>query len=357
MLDELIRRGDRDCAELVQRQHCEPELVMPLQNEHDAVAATDAERLEVVGALIRGTLHLAEGKAALDHVARDVQHRKLVGIFVGDGVDDVVGEVERFLVLEIDLLQAALRILRRMHKLLDRKRLGQARGGDAEADLLFVHLLVAGHDDRTEDTVLAADGDHAVGRGGIVVDAVALFQKLDVAADLNLQFARKDVVEFLAAVRRHVDRTVLLCFGVFIADPVGLREVVAEAGREVADLDAVLARGEARMAAARHRIGRKICAAAFEDVRHADAEGKRAFMNKRKGKIQLTRLVARVFLRRGIRAPRHLLHRETGDLAHVADTACNLEDLIGGVHGVHCFSFLPVLSRCNHRHLLKTGCA
>ena len=43
MLEELVRSRDSDGTELIKTDHCEPELVMTLQNEHDLVTLLDAE--------------------------------------------------------------------------------------------------------------------------------------------------------------------------------------------------------------------------------------------------------------------------------------------------------------------------
>ena len=42
MREKLVRRGDRDRAELMQREHRDPELIVAAKNEHDAVALLDA---------------------------------------------------------------------------------------------------------------------------------------------------------------------------------------------------------------------------------------------------------------------------------------------------------------------------
>lgn len=53
MFLQLIGRGDRNGAQLVQAENRKPELIMAFEHEHDAVAAPDAERFEIVRTLRR----------------------------------------------------------------------------------------------------------------------------------------------------------------------------------------------------------------------------------------------------------------------------------------------------------------
>ena len=60
---------------------------------------------------------------------------------------------------------------------------------------------------------------------------------------LDLQLAGEDDVELLAGVGGEVDGPVLLGLVVLVGDVVGLRQLVAEVGGQVADGDALLLGG------------------------------------------------------------------------------------------------------------------
>lgn len=121
---QLVGRRDGDGAELVQAEDGEPELIVPLQDQHDAVAALDAEGGEVVGRLARAVLHVLEGEAALGHVVRHVQHGELVRAPSGDAVDDVEGKVEFVLMRKMELLETAVLVLHRLDEVRTQKLLG-----------------------------------------------------------------------------------------------------------------------------------------------------------------------------------------------------------------------------------------
>lgn len=94
MLDQQIRCRDDDRAEFVERENREPEVVMPLENDHDAVALADSERLEVVRGHRRISRHIPEREASLVLLGVEVEHRELVRTLLGERVDDVKREVE-----------------------------------------------------------------------------------------------------------------------------------------------------------------------------------------------------------------------------------------------------------------------
>ena len=62
---QLIGGGDCYSAQLVQRNHGGPELVVALQHQHNLVALLDTKGGEVVGVLVGHILHVLEGEAAL----------------------------------------------------------------------------------------------------------------------------------------------------------------------------------------------------------------------------------------------------------------------------------------------------
>ena len=100
----------------MQRQYCVPELVVAFEHQHYAVALFNSERFKVVCALIRGALHIVKGKAALDLIFINVQHRKLFGVFLRYFVHNIKGEVKFILVFELYFLQRAVFGFCALHK-------------------------------------------------------------------------------------------------------------------------------------------------------------------------------------------------------------------------------------------------
>ena len=136
MLLHLVGCGNGYRADLVQSQHGEPELVVTLADQHDAVASLNAKRFEVVSTLGRGTLDVAEREAALGHVAGHVQHSKLIGLFSAQSIDNIKCEIEVIGVLEGQRLQNALVAFAHVH------------------EVLPYALLVVAHHDRGRGTQL-----------------------------------------------------------------------------------------------------------------------------------------------------------------------------------------------------------
>ena len=52
VFDEQVRGGDDDCAQFMQSEYGNPELIVSLQHQHDPVALFDALCLEIVGGFI-----------------------------------------------------------------------------------------------------------------------------------------------------------------------------------------------------------------------------------------------------------------------------------------------------------------
>ena len=94
VLKELIHSKHRHCAELVQAEHSIPELIVPPKHEHDSVALFDAEGLEIIRRLRRSLFDILEAETALLLIGGYVEQGELVGRFIGNGVDDIVGEIE-----------------------------------------------------------------------------------------------------------------------------------------------------------------------------------------------------------------------------------------------------------------------
>ena len=327
---QLVGRRDGDGAELVQAEDGEPELIVPLQDQHDAVAALDAEGGEVVGRLARAVLHVLEGEAALGHVVRHVQHGKLVRAPSGDAVDDVEGKVEFVLMRKMELLETAVLVLHRLDEVRTQKLLGLdlLDGPGTDDDGLL--LLRARHDHGEEGAVGAVDGDHAVGRGALVEDAVALVERLLVVADAHAHRALEHKIKFLAAVGGGVDGLMLQLLGILIGDPVGRGQLLAEQRCHVADGDAVFGGGDEAAAPACDAVARKLGRLALKQIGQLEAEGQRTLVQEGERQIDRAGLVASVFRFRHASLFSHLLFGEAGDAAHLADTE---RDLHQGAYG------------------------
>ena len=277
VLVELIRRGDRDRAELMQTEDREPELVMTLEYEHHAVAALDAEGFEVVRALRGGALDVGVGEAALRLIAVEMDHGECVRLLASERVHHVECKVEAVLVHEVDLRQKPVFVRFRLDEILDHEAF-RLRNGDVAGMDRVVAARLAGHDHGEEHAVRAAYGDHAVRGGTVVEDAVTFLEHLGMRADLHLQASLQNEVKLLTGVLRAVDRRGLERLGILVADPVRLGELAAEHRREIGDLDAVLVRGLHRLSLARDRVGGQIGAVSFENIRDLNAVGESAFV-------------------------------------------------------------------------------
>ena len=125
-----------------------------------------------------------------------------------------------------------------------------------------------------------------MGRGGIVINGVAFAQQFNIVAHLNFQRAGKNIVKFLAGVGGGVDGLILQFGVVGIADEIGLRNLFAEHGGQVADIDALLLGRHLRRALAGNGIGGKGRAAALHQVDHIHLEGEGALVQEGKGQIR-----------------------------------------------------------------------
>ena len=95
MLLKKVRGRDRDRTDLMKCEDREPELVVTLEDQHDAVAVLDAEALEVVCCHRGVFLHLFESEAVIGlSVFCDPHHGCLVRIFVCHRIHEVESEVE-----------------------------------------------------------------------------------------------------------------------------------------------------------------------------------------------------------------------------------------------------------------------
>ena len=265
-----------------------------------------------------------------------MQHGQLVGILVRHRVHDVEGKVELVLVLEGDGLERAVFVLHAVDELLGNQRRFLVGGHQRLAHLVLGDLL-ARQNHGQEGAVLAVHGDHAVGCGGVVDDAVALVEHLGAVAHAHHQRAADDQVELLAGVGGGVDGLILLLGGIFVLHPVGLGQLVAEHGRKILDGDAVLLGGGQALAPARDGVVGQVGAVTLQQLGHLNAEGLGALVNNGEGKIHASAFILHVGLlvQTGILC--HFSDRQAQNLAHVADAQRDLLKL--GERIVH----VPVL--------------
>ncbi len=342
MLLQLVGCGDRDGAQFVQGHHGEPELIVPLEHQHDPVAPLDSQGGEIVGALVGGVLDILEGEAALLMMLVHIEHGQLIRILAGDLVHDIKTEVEGFMIREADGSEPSLLILLRVNKLLGNQvtlipgRLGYGR--EISAALLSFNRK----DHRQEDAVLPVHGDHAVRQGGVVIDAVAFLQDLGMVADLDLQAAGKHQVEFLSLVGGRMDRLILLLFGIFIANPVRLRHLIPEFRRQVRNGDAFFLRGGFALAAAGHRVGGQESIVAFQQFRQLHVESLGGLVDESKGHVGLAGFVIEVFRNGYLRLFRHFLRGPAHDLPHFTDTGSNRTQLAQISPGCHLETLLSL---------------
>ena len=99
--DDVLAReqmGGRngDGADLVQGRHRDPPFQAALEDQHHAVAPTDADGVEIRGHFVGEHLVFSVGEMALVSVVVDVEDGFLLGLRGRIGVDHVVGEIEMF---------------------------------------------------------------------------------------------------------------------------------------------------------------------------------------------------------------------------------------------------------------------
>ena len=320
---QLIGSGDGYSAQLVQSDHSGPELVVALQHQHDLVALLDTKRGEVVCILVGHILHILEGETALSLIHIQMQHSQLIGLSASDLVHDIITKVEGFSVLESDGLQAAVLILSGTDELAADQRCGSLCGGNALADF-GLHGLFTGQNHSAEYAILTANGDHAVRCGGVIVNAVALAQILNVLTQLDLQTAGHNNVKFLTTVGSQMNGLILLGCIIFVANPVGLCDLVAELRCQVGNIDAVFLSGGLTGALTGNGITRQICCAAFQQFGHFYIKRQRTFMNKRERNIDHTTFVNGASFLSEVHFFSQFSDAPTHNLAHFLNSGCDL---------------------------------
>ena len=129
--------------------------------------------------------HIIERETAFHLVLIQVQHSKLVGIFIRNLVYDIKTKVERFFVLERNALQCARFVLHRIHKFFADEFFGIFRRYNRLRYNFFFGILACKYHCQ-KFAIASADRYHAVRRGAVVINAVAFFQNLRMVADLHL---------------------------------------------------------------------------------------------------------------------------------------------------------------------------
>lgn len=168
MLHKLIGSRNRNGADLVQPQNGKPELVMPLEHEHHAVAASDAERGKVIGGLAGSIFHVLECEPPLRSIQSHMQHGELFRLFTAQRIHNVKCEIEGLLIFEGDGLQFPVCILGRIDEagVNARLRIRTLRrldhGSAVAAGLREARLLWAEHD-RIEQAILTVRSDMPCG--------------------------------------------------------------------------------------------------------------------------------------------------------------------------------------------------
>ena len=337
VLLELVGGGDGHGPQLVEPQDGEPELIMPLEHQHHPVPLPDSQGLEVVGRPGGGSGHVLEGEAPLRLVLVQVQHGQLPGVFGGNGVHAVEGEVEPLCVGEGEAPQAPVFVLLGLDEGFAHVVLAGAGPDDGLAHGLLVGLLAGDHH-RAEHALPAAHGDHPVRGGGVVEDAVPLLQDLRVLPHLDLQLAGEDDVKLLAGVGGEVDGHVLLGLVVVVGDVVGLRQLIAEEGGQVADLNARLLGGLLALPSPGDGVAAQVGAVALQQVGDADAEGQGALVDEGEGQIRPAGLVGAVLHNGGVGPAGHLLLGKAADGPHLPNAEGHLHQLGVDTVGIHSVS-------------------
>ena len=344
MLLELVGGGDGDGTQLIQTQHGEPELVVALQHQHDAIALLDTQGLEVVGALGGGLLHVLEGESPLGVIAGDVEHSQLLGILLGQGVHQIEGKVELVGVLELDGGRRAQSVLGDVDEfapdavaivsLIAGGDLLLGGGDGLRGGQLGDGLTRGIEDDGVEHAVLTAHGDHTVRGVGVVVDGVACAQHLGMLAHLHHELTLNDDIQLLSRVGGQLDILVLGLLGVGGAHEQGLCDTVLEGVGHVVVHHAVSLGDLLSRSCAGDGVGLQLGAVALDDLGDVDVERQGATVDEGEVEVALAALTADVLLGGDTRLGGHLRGLQALDLAEGADTPRHLLDLeIQSGHG------------------------
>ena len=205
-----------------------------------------------------------------------MEHGQFLRLLPTQRVHDIESEVEFLLALEGDLLQQAV-----FHSAVDEvavnaplfiRCLHLGVGGRHSGSLLALTGSGVRQNDGIEGAILTADGDHAVGRGGIVVDGVAGVEDLTMAADLDLHVAPDDDIALLTLVGHQFDIFIFRAFPVLDLHVQRQGDTVAEAGGQIVAHHVVRFLDALAFAFAGQGVGAKLGAAAFQQIAEVHAE-------------------------------------------------------------------------------------
>ena len=182
-------------------EHGEPELVVPLKNEHYLIALLDPEGFEVVRGHVGILLHLLESISVVSNtVLVDPHHSRLVGILSCDNINAIESEVELLdlvfnefylgedaLIIKLGLNILGIYGILEVCKIHVRNVVSLELRLDGGAVCISLGPGLGIQDDGIEFAVLTTDGKLTVGRGGIEEDGVAGIQYLDGIADHDLE--------------------------------------------------------------------------------------------------------------------------------------------------------------------------
>ena len=239
VLFQLVAGRDCNGSQLVQCENSKPELIMPLQNQHDPVTLADSQRFEVVCCLGRCILQILKGKAALGLVGGDVKHSQFVRLLSAQPINHIVSEVKVFRIPELDSGQAALGILLRDDVIVPDTGLSGFPDGcgievpDSTVNQLVHRFGVGIQHKGVKFAVLLLHSDHSVGDGGIVVNAVTGVEDFNVVSHLNLQSTLQNHIAFLTFVAGQFDICVLNHGVIFRKHEQGLCNPVHKGGSHV----------------------------------------------------------------------------------------------------------------------------
>ena len=343
LAQQLVCGGNDHSAQLFHGQHGDPEVILPPQHQHNAVAALDAQGFIIVRRPVGHFAEVLEGEATFLLIDIQMQHGHLIGMLPGQLVHDIEGEIE--------VVDVAINNGSRCSYIVDGggdipvgdgRRLCRRRGGGF-MNVRVVFRFLAGDDHRQEHAVLSLRGDQAVGRGGIEEDGIAGPQGLGMFADLGAEHAGEDVVEFLAGMADGLDGRGLQFRVVGIPGQVRLHDALAEQGGQVLHLDAFDVRDHFALAVAGDGVVGQAGAGALDQVHHVHAEGDGGFMHKGERHFHRAGFILGHFGFGKACQPGQVGGGKVGDFFHFPDTGGHVPQHGGGLRGSRhcCISSLP----------------
>ncbi len=338
MLFQHIRCRDDERADAVQRDDREPELIMPLQYQHDAVAALDAERLEIIRGLAGIALDILECEAALLFVDIDINHRGLVRTFFRHCIHDIECEVEFILLAEMYGGKDALLICLADNEFL-RDRMQQTGLVNICCMMLRNVLMILRetgraarrHDKCIDFAVLAAERDLIVRHGAVVIDTVALMQDLGVRTDDHPQRALEHNIHFLTGMACEMQRLGKCFLGVRDHDMERLDRLVLEFRSKAVVDKALSADDRVALTLSGNGVALQLRAAALHEIRDLNMKRIRTFINKGEAEILFTCFKRLVILDRIVCIGCHFFDRNAEILAETRNTFSDLFDFQFGL--------------------------